>query len=94
MLAMGSLLALSSSITSLSLRFNATFRVLNIEKTAAASVDETTAPKSRDSSKVKPLTRYTKPPTATQVSNTPKVASETPSAMTGFMDWNLVFKPP
>ena len=65
-----------------------------IANTAAASVEEMIAPKSKASSQVSPSKNLTKSATRAAVSTTPTVASMMPLIMIGFIDFKFVSSPP
>jgi len=92
--AIGSLLPDSSSRSGLSLPLRLTFRDRITAKTAAASVEDMTAPNSSPSWSENPSTGMANSPTATAVSRTPNVARAMPWPRTGRIIRQLVSRPP
>ena len=80
---MGSLLPLSSSRVGLKLERKARFLDLNIENTAAASVEEMIAPNNKPSIKEKSVICQAKVPIHKAVISTPKVERDIPCHKTG-----------
>lgn len=91
---MGSLLPLSSSSSGRTWPLRPIFLERSMEKTAAASVDETIAPSNNDSRNVKPNRYEEKTPTNIAVTSTPTVESATAFFTIGFTLSHFVSKPP
>ncbi len=92
--AMGSLLPDSNSRNGRRFPFRRARAVRRIEKTAAASVDETTAPRSRPVSGENPRTRTANAPSRTAVRTTPIVERAIPCQRTGWISSHRVSRPP
>jgi hypothetical protein len=91
---MGSLLPLSISKSGLKFPFKPIFFERKIEKTAAASVDETIAPSNSPSRTEKFVNVVTSSPTVVAVMITPNVDKETPCHKTGLISAHFVPSPP
>ena len=92
--AIGSLVPLSSSSILSKLFLIFIFCVLNIENTAAASVDEIIDPKSKDNIKSKPNIKWTTIPIINAVMTTPTVDNDSPGLTIGFINLTSVSRPP
>jgi hypothetical protein len=91
---MGSLLPLSNSSRGRKLPFNPILFDLMIENTAAASVDDTIAPRRSPSRRLISRSQDANNPTETAVINIPTVDSARPLRRTGFTLCHLVSRPP
>src|SRR5690554_7989528 len=87
---MGSLLPDSSSNKGFRFPLRPIFLDLKIEKTAAASVDDTIEPSNKPSCQVKSPTQQANMPTVKAVSNTPKVERTRPGPRTGRTSFHWV----
>src|SRR5690606_36823511 len=92
--AIGSLLPLSSSRVGRRLAFRARLLDRRIEKTAAASVEDTMAPSKSPSYMVKSVMSHTKVPRERAVNKTPMVDRGIPCHRMGSLDFHLVSNPP
>ncbi len=92
--AIGSLLPDSNSRNGRRFPFRRARAIRRTEKTAAASVDETTAPRSNPVSGERPRTRHANRPRMTAVRTTPTVERATPGQNMGRTSSHRVSKPP
>ena len=93
-IAIGSFEPDSSSISGARLFFSEIFLARNIANTAAASVEETIAPKSSASPQENPSKNLATGASASAVKITPSVASASPRPKIGFIALKSVSSPP